>query len=124
MKAMRARGFVAGARQHLNGPGAEAFSAAIEFKAPRGARAEVAAAIADARLGSSLVTPIRVEGIPNARAVATANPDTKGYVIVFADGRFLYHLAVFYPRDSTKPLPYQRVLAGAQALHGRIHSSR
>ena len=121
---MQARGFVIGIRRHLSGlrPGPEAYSAAIGFKTARAAQRDVAATIADARSGMSLITPVPVKGIPGARAVAIANAESKGYVIVFADDLFLHHLTVLYPRDTAKPLSFGRVLAGARALYRRVHT--
>jgi hypothetical protein len=120
--ALQARGFVVGAREHLYRPragvySADANSAVIEFKTPRGAAAQLAETIRG--MGSD--KQFAVPGIPGARAAATSAVDFDGYFIVFADGPFEYFVGVRYLPNAAHPPTRASVIAVAQALYRRVH---
>jgi hypothetical protein len=121
--ALRARGFVVGAREQLTGSNAQALSAVIEFKSPRGARKMVGQTIADLRSGSYALKRFAVPGIPGAQAAASSTVNDKGLSIAFADGRFWYLVSVRYPPKAAKPPQRTSLIAAARALYRRVHSA-
>ncbi len=120
--ALRARGFVFGALEHLRRSQAEAFSAVIRFKTPRGANATLGETIGNLRSGSYALKRFAVPGIPGAQAAATSAVETKGFSIAFADGRFWYLVGVLYPPNAAKAPARTSVIAAARALYRRVHS--
>jgi hypothetical protein len=121
--ALQARGFVVGARQHLNGWKTEAVSGVIEFKTPRGARATLRETIAGLRSGSYKLKRFAVPGIPGAQAAATSAVDTKAYSVFFTDGRFWYGVSVVYFAKAAKSLARDSAIGGARALYRRVQSA-
>ena len=118
--AMRARGFVAGARQHLNGNGAEAFSSAIRFGSARGAAATLDEMIPSFRAGSSTLSTFRIAGIRGAQAAEFSNIESTGILVAFVDGTSVYQLLVLSPRSSKTHPARATVIAGARALYRRV----
>jgi hypothetical protein len=106
--ALQARGYVVGAREHLyrsqaGAFSAEAWSAVIQFKTPRGAAAHLGQTIPDLRSSSVALKKFAVPGIPGVQAAATAAVNFNGFTIAFADGRFWYLVSVLYPPNAANP---------------------
>jgi hypothetical protein len=121
--ALKARGFVVGAREDLAGLNAQATSAVIEFKASRGARATLAQFITDARSGSYKLRKFAVPGIPGALGVVSWNVNEKVFTIAFADGRFWYGVGLQHPPNAARPRARTSLIAAARALYRRVHSA-
>jgi hypothetical protein len=124
--ALQARGYIVGASEHLYRTqaglfSAEANSAVIQFKTPRGAAAELARAMAGLRSGSARLKQFAVPGIPGAQAAATVAVNSNGFSIAFADGRFWYLVSVLYPPNAANPPTRASVIAAARALYRRVH---
>jgi hypothetical protein len=120
--ALRARGFVVGAREYLTGSNAQAVSGVMEFKTARGARTTLARSISDLRAGAYALKRFSVPGIPGARAAATSAATRNAFNIAFVDGRFWYLVSVGYPPNAKKPPPRTSVIAAARSLYRRVHS--
>jgi hypothetical protein len=121
--ALKARGFVVGARETLTRDwNTAAGSEVIEFKTSRGARAMLGQTMADLRSGSYARKRLAVPGIPGAQGAAFSSALSKGFNIAFADGRFWYRLTVLYPRNATRPTLRISAISAAQALYRRVHS--
>jgi hypothetical protein len=127
--ALRARGFVAAAREHLvlahrsGARTAEAASAVVEFKTARGARATLGQTLGELRSGSYALKRFAVPGIPGAVGAATSAVEQKGFTVAFTDGRFLYGVSVVYPRNAKQHPARTIVIAGARALYRRVHAA-
>jgi hypothetical protein len=121
--ALKARGFVVGAREQLIGLNARALSVVIEFKNPRGARAMASQTIADLRSGSYALKRFAVPGIPDAQAAASSTANDKALSIAFADGRFWYLVSVRYPPKAAKPPQRTSLIAAARILYRRVHAA-
>jgi hypothetical protein len=122
--ALQARGFVVGAREHLNGDRrADAWSGVIEFNAPRGARATLGQTIAGLRSGSYALKRFAVPGIPGALGAATSAVERKGVIVAFTDGRFWYAVSVSYPPNKRRPSVRTITIAAARALYRRVHAA-
>jgi hypothetical protein len=124
--ALQARGFVAGAREHLYRTeagvyAADANSNVIEFKTPGDASAQLALIMPALRAGSA-VKQFTVPGIPGVQAAETAGVNSNRFSIAFNDGRFSYWLTVFYPPGEANHPTRASVIAAAQALYRRGHS--
>jgi hypothetical protein len=119
--ALKARGFVVGAREYLTGSNAQAVSGVMEFKTARGARTTLAQSLAGMRAGAYKVRRFSVPGIPGARAAATSTVNRKAFNIAFVDGRFWYLVSASYPPEAKKPPTRASVIAAAQALYRRVH---
>jgi hypothetical protein len=125
--ALQARGYIAGAREHLYRTQAgvyfaDANSNVIEFKTPGGATAELALIMPGLR-ATSAVKQFAVPGIPGAQAAETAGVNSNGFSIAFGDGRFSYWLTVFYPPGEANHPTRASVIAAAQAFYRRVHHS-
>jgi hypothetical protein len=121
--ALQARGFIAGAREHLYLTraglyAADASSSVIQFKSPQGALANLNETLPG---GNAEFKPFTVPGIPGARGAATTGVNSDGLIVAFADGRFSYFLGVAYlPHDARHPTRAS-IIAAAQALYRRVH---
>jgi hypothetical protein len=123
--ALQARGFVAGAREHLYLTraglyAADASSDVIQFKSPQGALANLNETMPSGGTGG--LKPFTVPGIPGARGAATTGVNSNGLLVAFVDGRFSYFLGVAYLPHSAKHPTRASVVAAAQALYRRVHS--
>jgi hypothetical protein len=121
--ALKARGFVVGAREYLTGSNAQAVSDVMEFKTARGARAALAQFVVGMRAGSYSLKRFSVPGVPSAQAAATSAVNRKAFNIAFADGRFWYLVSVGYPPEARKHPARASVVAAARALYRRVHSA-
>ena len=121
--ALKARGFVVGAREYLTGSNAQAVSDVMEFKTARGARVALAQFVVGVRAGSYSLTRFSVPGVPSAQAAATSAVNRKAFNIAFADGRFWYLVSVGYPPEAGKHPTRAIVVAAARALYRRVHSA-
>jgi hypothetical protein len=123
--ALRARGFVAGVREHLYLMRAglylaDAMSAVIQFKSPHGALASLNEVMPSG--GNGELKPFAVPAIPGARGAATTGVNSNGLFIAFMDGPFLYFVGVEYLPHSANHPTRASVVAAAQALYRRVHS--
>jgi hypothetical protein len=124
--ALQARGFVAGALEHLyrlqaGAHAADAVSGVIQFKTARGAAAHLGQTIAELRTSSAGLKQFAVPGIPGAQAAATAAVDDNGFTIAFADGRFWYLVSVLYPPNAAHAPTRASVIGVARVLYRRVH---
>lgn len=121
--ALKARGFVVGARESLTGSNAQAVSAVMEFKTARGARTTLAQSIAEMRGGAYAVKRFSVPGIPAVVAAVASGATRRSTNIAFADGRFWYLVGVGYPPEAKRHPARGSVIAAARALYRRVHST-
>ena len=116
---LKATGFVAGINEHLaptNGGAGEAISVVEQFRSAKGATAEVAAQVKQAR--GRRESAFAVAGIPGARGWAFSQSSMPDANIAFAVGPY-YYLVGFGTSVASAPTHAQLTTA-AQRLYSRV----
>jgi len=120
---LREHGIVACARQSLasRSLGSTGLSTVTQFKTARGAREELATEIAIVKKKGSNYVGFRVRDIPHAHGYRLSSPGSRGYNVMFSDGRFLYLVGAGFHPAAKKHLTRFDVIRAAKRLYRRVH---
>jgi hypothetical protein len=127
---LRFEGFTGAVREDLKASKSDrgALSIVVGLRSPAAAMRELGLqrreyATESRRLHGHTTTPFAVRSIPGAYAFTATDPSGgSGINVIFADGRFVYHVGAGWGPGASDPPTKQEVAAAAHRLYNRVHS--
>jgi hypothetical protein len=108
-------GFVAGAHEDLTGSGRDGASIVEQFKAPAGARSELANVVKGFKAGTGGPTTFPVPDIPGAVGLAATGAEN----VAFTSGDYYYLVGALVPAVNARSKA--AIIAAAKHLYRRVH---